>query len=219
MKTDSGLKQSVIEELAWDPTVNETQVGVEVRGGVVTLTGHLDSYAEKLAAERAVLRVAGVKGLAVELDVRVPGDLRRTDADIASAASVALSWDSTVPTDDIKVTVEGGILHLSGEVAREFQREAAEKAVRNLQGIKQVINDITIKPAIMPRDVKTKIEAALQRQAHIDSLGISVDVMDDKITLTGPVSSWAERKAVLNAAWAAPGVSRVYDKMIVSPPQ
>jgi osmotically-inducible protein OsmY len=217
MKSDSSLKQDVMEELAWDPTVDENQIGVEVQHGIVTLAGHVDSYAEKLAAERAVLRVRGVKGLAVEIDVNPPGAHRQHDADIASAANTALCWNSTVPRESVGVMVEDGVITLSGEVVHAFQREAAEHAVSNLLGVKQIRNNITIKPAIVSKEVKSQIEAALQRLAHIDAQAITVSVKDDHITLEGPVSSWAERKAVLNAAWAAPGVVRVYDKMVVTP--
>lgn len=213
MKTDSELKKDVMDELAWEPRVKEAEIGVEVRNGVVTLAGHPGSYAEKLAAERAALRVAGVKAVTVEMDVRLPSPFQRTDTDIASAANTALSWNTVVPRDAVKIMVENGVLTLSGEVAGDFQRRAAERAVNMLMGVKEVRNTISIKPVANPQNIKAKITAALHRQAQVDAQQISVTVDGGLVTLNGKITSWAERQAALRAALAAPGVNQVTDQL------
>lgn len=217
MKTDSTLRHDVEQELAWDPAVTDTRIGVEVEEGVVTLAGHVDSHAEKVAAEKAALRVAGVKGVTVEITVNPPGSMRQTDVDLARAAHNALSWDTTVPRDAVHVLVEDGVVTLSGEVSHAFQRESAEHALLNLMGMREIHNEILLKPSVAPRDVKVQIEAALQRQAHLDAQGVQIAVQNDEITVEGEVHSWSERRVILNAAWAAPGVTRVVDKLRVSP--
>ncbi|AMP00124.1 BON domain protein [Collimonas arenae] len=216
MKTDRQLRQDVMDELAWDPSINDTDIGVEVKDGVVTLEGHLSSYAEKYAAERAAQRVAGVKGVAVEIDVRLPGTSERSDADIVRASELALEWNVLVPKDKVKVLVEDGWVTLSGELERDYQRVAAGNAIRNLMGVIGVSNQISVKPAVLPSDVKVKIEAALQRRAHIETQRLTVLVNGDQVTLTGPVRSWSERYAALQAAAAASGVTRVVDKMVIA---
>ena len=216
MKSDRQLKQDVMDELEWDPSVKDVEIGVEVKDGVVTLAGHLGSYAEKYAAERAALRVAGVKGVAVEIDVWLPGTSERKDADIVHASEFALEWNVLIPKGKVKVMVEGGWVTLSGELERNYQRLAAEKALRNLMGVVGISNQIVVKPAVLPGDVKLKIEAALQRRAHMETQGISVLVGGDQVTLTGPVRSWSERYAALQAAAAASGVVRVVDKMVIA---
>lgn len=215
MRRDADLKEDVSEELAWDRHIDET-IGVNVSDGIVTLTGHVGTYGKKLAAERAALRVNGVKGVVVDVDVSVPPAHVRTDQEIASAASTALNWNSIVPRNAVKVIVEDGMLVLSGEVTGDFQRAAAEGAVRHLFGVKGVENRISIRADIMPRDVKSKIVAALHRQAQLDAQNIAVEVEHQTVTLSGPVASTAERNAALRAAWAAPGVTRVVDRMEVA---
>ena len=165
MKSDRELQIDVLDELRWEPGVKATDIGATVKDGVVTLEGTVDSYAEKWAAEKAVKRLPGVKALAVELQVKLPGSSERTDADIAKTAETVLKWDVLVPRDRIKVTVEKGFLTLEGEVDRQFQRSAAERAVHHLTGVKGVSNQITIKPKVAPTEVKEKIEAALKRNA------------------------------------------------------
>ncbi len=216
MKSDRQLKQEVMDELEWDPSVKDIEIGVEVKDGVVTLTGHVDSHAEKYAAERAALRVAGVKGIAVEIDVWIPGPNERNDADIARAAELALEWNVLIPKDQVKVMVEDGWMTLSGELERGYQRVAAENVIRNLMGVTGISNQIVVKPAVLPADVKVKIEAALQRRAHIETQRLTVVVNGDQVTLTGPVRSWSERYAALQAAAVAPGVVRVVDKMEIA---
>jgi len=191
MKTDREIQLDVLDELRWEPSVNATDIGVTVKDGVVTLEGTVDSYAEKWAAEKAVKRLPNVKGLAVELDVKLPGSSERTDADIAKAAENALQWDILVPRNRITVMVDGGFLTLEGEVDREFQRSAAKRAVHHLTGVKGVSNQITIKPKVALADVKGKIEAALKRNAMLDAQEINVKTEGSKVTLTGSVRSWA----------------------------
>ena len=216
MKTDRQLKSDVMEELAWEPAVNDIEIGVEVADGIVTLTGNLGSHAEKYAAERAVQKVAGVRGVAVEIDVRLAGSDMRADSDIAHAASLALDWNSWLPPGAIKVMVENGWITLSGQVDHEFQRTVAENAMSTLMGVVGVSNQIAIKHAVLAKDVKSQIESALQRQAHVEAKNISVDVHDDQVVLSGQVASLTESLAAVKAAAAAPGVTRVVNKLLVA---
>jgi len=216
MKNDVDLQRDVFDELKWEPAVHSTNIGVTVKDGVVTLEGVVGSYPEKWAAERAAKRVSGVKALAEELEVKLPGSGQQTDADIAKAAENALDWDIEVPEDRIKVTVEKGFLTLEGEVDWEYQRSAAERAVQYLSGVKGVDNEITIKPNVAPTDIKAKIEAALKRNAILDAQQIQVQADGGMVTLRGSVSSWAERDEAEAAAWAAPGVNEVKDLIAVT---
>lgn len=215
MKTDAHLKADVIDELAWDPAVNATGVGVVVRDGVVTLTGHLDSYAEKHAVERAVHRVAGVRGIAVELDVRLSAEHKRSDSDIAQAAATALQLNSLVPDEKIQVLVENGRVTLTGEVDWSYQLASAEQCVRPLAGVRGLSNQITIKSRASSKDVGAHIAAALTRQAVREAKHITVEVEGSVVTLWGKVHSLAEREAAVGAAFSARGVSRVVDKLEV----
>jgi osmotically-inducible protein OsmY len=213
MKTDQQLQQDVITELAWEPSVTSTKIGVEVKDGVVTLAGHVDSYIEKWEAQRAAQRVSGVKALAVEMDVALPGSGARNDVDIARAASNVLRWSTYWPEDQIKVLVESGWITLSGELDWEYQREAAERSVRGLMGVIGISNQIVLKASAALKPVKSEIEAALKRRIHSDARHITVDVKGTDVTLSGTVHSWAERDAARNAAWSTAGVNNVADSL------
>jgi len=215
MQSDTALQTSVLDELRWEPGVDSTEIGVTVKDGVVTLQGTVDSYAEKWAAEKAVKRLTGVKALAEELKVKLPGDSARTDADIARAAENALEWNVSVP-DGIKVTVEDGFVTLEGQVDWQYQKWAAGDAVNYLLGVKGLTNLITVNPTVAPTDVKAKIEAAIKRNAILDAQEIKVQADGGKVTLTGNVSSWAERDEAETAAWSAPGVNEVKDLIAVT---
>ena len=216
MKSDSQLKKDVSEELKWEPSVNANQIGVEVKDGVVTLAGHVDSYAEKWNAESAAQRVSGVKALAVEMDVKLPGYSTRTDADIARSAEQSLTWTSYLPKDAIKIKVEKGFVTLSGEVEWEYQRNVAAMAIRHLMGVTGVSDQIVIKSSASVTVVKDGIEAALKRRALADAQDISVSVKGSNVTLSGAVHSWSERELAKTAAWGAKGVHRVVDEMTMT---
>ena len=217
MKTDTQLQQDVIAELKWEPSVNAAQIGVEVKDGIVTLAGHVSSYAEKWDAERAAQRVSGVKALAIEMDVKLAGSSKRTDADIARSAGNVLEWATYLPKDSVKVMVESGWITLSGEVDWEYQRQAAAKGVRYLMGVTGVSDQIVLKyPKVSLSAVKSEIEAALNRRATADAQKISVEVHGADVTLTGKVHSWSERDLARHSAWGTSGVQNVVDNMTVT---
>ncbi|WP_295985436.1 BON domain-containing protein [uncultured Variovorax sp.] len=215
MKTDTQLRNDIQAELSWAPEVKSSDIGVIVKDGVVTLTGHLSSHAEKYAVERAVQRVYGVKALAVELTVKLPFDNQRTDADIALAAERALEWNVLVPDGKIHPMVEKGWLSLTGEVEWDYQRSAAEVAVRDLMGVTGVSNLVKVKPRVSPADVEKKIHDALSRQADREARKLSIAVDGSHVTLRGTVHSWSERDAVQGAAWSTPGVTVVVNDLLV----
>ena len=212
---DIQLRQEVLDELEFDPVIDAAHIGVTVDGGVVTLTGHVSSYAEKLAAEAAARRVRGVRAIAEEIEVRYPGHKQTSDDEIARRALSILRWDVFVPHEAIKLTVHKGLVTLAGEVQWYFQKHAAETAIRKLSGVTGVVNDITIKPTANVANIKGKIEDALKRHAEVEAKGIRVTVLNDEVTLDGKVDSWDERQAVISAAWSAPGVRSVEDNLTV----
>ena len=216
MKTDAQLQQDVIAELKWEPSVNAAQIGVEVKGGVVTLAGHVSSYAEKHDAERAAQRVTGVKALAIEMDITLPGSSKRNDTDIARSAQNVLEWSTYLPKDGVKVKVEGAWITLSGEVEWEYQRRAAVTAVRYLMGVRGISDQIVIKPKVSVTAIRSDIEDALKRRANTDAQAISVKVQGADVTLSGITHSWSERHLATDAAWGTPGVRTVVDNMTVA---
>ena len=215
MKTDSDLRNDILTELAWDPVVPEAKVGVAVSDGVVTLSGHLDTYAEKIATQRTVERVSGVQAIALEIDVVPQGVHKRSDTEIAMAAEQALGWNTSVPKDRVKVAVEKGWVTLSGELDWNFQRSAVERMIRPLRGVLGISDNITLKSLPIPANLSARIQDALTRQASREARRIEIAVDGSVVTLRGHVHSWAERNAAEGATWSAPGVSRVDNQLTV----
>ena len=215
MKTDAQLKADVTDELAWDPAVNATNIGVAVNEGVVTLTGQLDSFSEKHAVENAVRRVGGVRGIAVDLEVNLPTAHKRTDSEIAQAAATALRLNSLVPDGKVQVEVENGWVTLTGEVDWGYQFASAEQCIRPLAGVRGLFNEVTVRPRVKSDDVARQITAALTRQAMREARHIGIEVDGGVVTLTGKVHSLAEHDAAIGVAFSAHGVSRVVDHLQV----
>jgi osmotically-inducible protein OsmY len=213
MKTDSDLKRDVAAELSWDPAVQATAIGVAVKDGVVTLTGHLDTYAEKEATLRAVRRVAGVKAIAIEIDVKLSAQHQRSDTDIANSAEQALKWNTSIPVDAVRMTVDHGWITLQGEVEWEFQRRSVEQAIRPLMGVVGISNEIKLRARPQTADLAKKIEEALTRQALREARQVHVAIDGTTVRLTGTVHSWHERDAVQGIAWSAPGVRAVINEL------
>jgi len=212
-QADEEIQKNVLSELKWDARVQPNEIGVVVKDGVVTLTGWVDSYTKRWAAEEAAHRVRGVKAVANEVEVRLPSVSERTDADIAAAAARALEWDAFIPLDRLDVTVAKGWVTLKGEVEWQYQKGDAERVVRRLTGVKGVTNLITVKPRITPSELKQKIEQALVRSAETDAQRITVEVEGTKVILKGTVRSWAEREEAARVAWLAPGVTSVENRI------
>lgn len=213
MKTDIDIQQDVTAQLRWEPMLNAAEIGVAVKNGVVTLSGMVDTYSKKVAAERAAKRVSGVKALAEDIQVGVTLTAHKTDAEIAAAVVSALKWHTTVPDDLLKIKVENGIVTLEGEVPWNYQRDAAETAVEGLLGVVNVQNYIKLKPVVAVSNVESKIASAFQRSASLDASRIKIEVNNNHITLKGKVRSFAESEDALNAAWAVPGVISVANKL------
>jgi osmotically-inducible protein OsmY len=218
MKTDAQLQQDVIAELKWEPSVTGTNIGVEVKNGIVTLTGHVDKFAEKWHAELAAQRVSGVKAVAVEIDVKLDQwGTKRSDSEIAQSAASALQWQVYLPNiEAIKVIVDKGWVTLSGNVDWDYQRTTAAAAVRYLVGVVGVSNNIIIKPSVSSAAVKADIEAALKRRATTEANNILVIVEGGQVTLSGKVLTWAERDLARQAAWGTHGVKDVTDDLTVA---
>lgn len=217
-RTDEQIQRDVLDELKWDARIQPNEIGVSVKDGVVTLTGDVDTYLKKWDAEEAAKRVRGVKAVANDIVVQLPGFGERTDTDIAAAATRALEWDAAVPTDKVKVTVSKGWVTLEGEVNWEYQKQDAERAVRRLAGVRGVSNLIMVRPRLTPKpdEIKHKIEDALVRDAETDAQRITVDVQGSKVILHGTVRAWAEKEEAERLAWTAPGVTSVEDHIMVS---
>ena len=217
MKTDSELKCDVENELKWEPSVNEAHIGVVANNCVITLSGHVATFAEKYAAEKASKRVYGVKAVADEIDVKLLGLKKPTDEDIAQACIIALKNNTSVPDEKIKITISSGRVSLSGELEWQYQREAAMNAVRFLPGVVSISNQMIVKSRVSPKNLLDKIKFAFHRSADIDARRITIDAIDGKVTLHGNVRSWAEKEEAQDVAWAAPGVMAVDNMITVSP--
>jgi len=214
---DKQLRQNIIDELEFEPSIDAEDIGVAVSNGVVTLSGHVSSYAQKIAVQQAVQRVKGVQAIAQEIEVRYPGEKKTADDEIAKRALNILKWDAVIPENAVKVTVQKGWVSLTGEVDWQFQKKAAEDAIRKLSGVTGVSNSITIKPRVSASDIKRKIEEALARNARVEARAIRVNVSDgSKVRLEGSVDSWDDRYVVENAAWSVPGVQSVDDRLAIA---
>jgi len=216
MRTDQELQRDVIAELKWQPSLRSEEIGVAVKDGVATLSGDVTTYGRKFEAQRAAESVHGVMAVAVDMNVKLRNSFVHSDTEIAHAALDALKWHVEVPNDKIQLRVEDGRIILEGEAEWQYQRTAAERAVRYLLGVKSVSNLIAVKPKkVSTYDVNRKIHEAFKRSAEIDSSQITVETTDSKVTLNGKVRSWAERRDAENAAWSAPGVTQVDDRLAV----
>jgi osmotically-inducible protein OsmY len=216
-RSDTDIQKDIVSEFQWEPSLRNDDVAIAVRDGVVTLAGFVDSYADKWRAERIASGIKGVKAIANELEVKLPSSSQRPDPDVARAAIDALKWNIAVPSDRIKVKVEKGWVTLEGDVDYYFQKEAAERAVRYLTGVKGVSNLVTVRVRATPSDVKQKIEAALERGARFDAEHITVEVVGSKAILRGTVRSYAESRDAERAAYNAPGITEVENKLTIDP--
>ncbi|MCF6405337.1 BON domain-containing protein [Chitinophaga filiformis] len=217
MKTDLQLQQDVMDELVWDPSLEAAEVGVSVHDGVVTLSGTVNSYTKKTAAEKAAKRVKDVKAVAMDIEVHFLNGESKSDTDIAHAGLNAFSWSTVVPKDSVTLKVEDGWITLDGEVEWQYQKQAAENLVKDLQGVKGVTNLIRLRPALTRSIVKDNIKKALERSADVEADAISIITEGHNIILRGKVRSWGERNEIEKAVWATPGVVDVKDELIIAP--
>jgi len=211
--TDKYLRQMILEELDFEPSVDAANIAVTVENGIVTLAGHVVSYAEKMAAERAVQRVRGVRGIAEEIEVRYPADKKTADDQIAERALSIIAWDTQIPNGAVMVKIQKGWVTLTGTVDWNYQKTAAEAAIRKLSGVVGVSNQISVRPRLQTTDVKQKIIDALKRNADVEADSIKVSVDGDKVRLEGKIKAWYERNLIEHAAWSAPGVRAVEDHL------
>ena len=216
MKTDSQLQRDVMEELKWEPGVDHKRIGVAALNGVISLSGTVPNFAEKLLAEKTVRHVKGVRALAEDLQVRYDWQPKTSDPEIAKRVADILEWDPLVPRDRIEVTVEDGVVKLSGKVDWNYQRDLATEDTAKITGVVRIDNGIQVTPPVSTGDVRNRIEQAFERQADLEAENISVQAQGSKVTLTGTVSSWSKRNIAERTAWAAPGVAQIEDKLVVA---
>jgi len=214
---DREVREAVEQALEWEPIIDAKAIGVSVQDGIVTLTGHVPSYAQKREAEKVAGLVRGVKAVACELKVALPAFSERTDEEIARAAANAIAWNTLLPKGRIQVWVDHGRVTLEGSVDWQYQRHSADKCVRYLAGVRDVNNHVVVEPRADQIAVKTQIEAALMRNAQLDAHRIRVEIRGSHVTLFGTVQSWTEREAAERAAWGAPGVAEVENLLTVHP--
>jgi osmotically-inducible protein OsmY len=217
MKSDSQIERDVKEELQWDPDLDATDIAVSVKNGVVTLTGFVKSYTDKYEAEAAAKRVAGVVAVANDLEVRMPSVDERPDPEIARDAVAAIKSQLPISSERIKIVVKNGWVTLEGQVEWQYQKNAAENAVRRIKGVKGVSNLIVLKPRVQPEEIKSKIMEAFKRNAELDANRIQIETNGSEVILKGTVRSWIEREEAERVAWSAPGVTKVEDRIVVSP--
>ena len=219
MKSDIQIQKDVMDELKSQPFLNASEIGVAVKNGIVTLSGQIDTYSKKLSAEKAAKKVAGVKAIAEDIQIGVSPAYNKTDTEIAEAVLNALKWHTAVEEEKIKIKVENGNVTLEGEAEWDFQRSNAKTAIENLTGVRSVFNLITVKPKITASDIEQKISAAFHRSATIDAGKITADVMGSRVTLRGTVHSYTEKEDAENAAWNAPGVLSIENKLEIEVPE
>jgi len=219
MKNDIDIQKDVMAQLKWEPFLNASDIGVAVKNGIVTLSGQVDSYSKKLVAERVAKKVSGVKAIAEDIQVGSSPSYRKTDAEIAEAVLNALKWHSAVQEEKIKIKVEDGNVKLEGEVEWEYQRTNAKAAIENLTGVRSIINFITVKPKITPSEIQEKINAAFHRSATLDAGKITAEVIGSRVILRGTVRSFTEKEDAESAAWNAPGVLSVENKLEIKIPE
>jgi osmotically-inducible protein OsmY len=215
-RSNKGLRTRVLDELDWEPSIDSADIGIAVKDGVVTLSGHVPTYAQKRTAERTVIRLSGVKGVANEIDVHLPSEHKRSDANLAQAAIQAIERNIQIPADSVKVKVDSAWITLEGVVHWDYQRRRAERAVRYLMGVRGVNNLLRVKERATPGDLRARIKRALERRIDEEAKRVSVSVDGDTVTLTGTVPSWTDRDDIENAVWAAPGIAKVENKLKVS---
>jgi osmotically-inducible protein OsmY len=212
---DHALRQDILDQLDFEPSIDANDIGVTVEDGVVTLSGHTPNYQQKLTVERIVSRIRGVKGMAIEIEVRA-GAPGTADDEIAKRALNTLNWSTVVPPDKVQVKVQDGWVTLSGTLDWHYQKRGAENALRGLKGVRGITNLVELKPRVSAKDVKSRIEGALKRSADVEAKAIKVNVLGNKVILEGNVRAWSERRAVEQAAWSVPGVTTVDDRLTVS---
>ncbi|QRM90818.1 BON domain-containing protein [Lacinutrix sp. WUR7] len=215
MKTDLEIKNDVLTELKWQPNIEETEIGVTVNNGIVTLTGMVSNLPKKTAIENAVKRISGVKAVAEEIKVKYTDSDKKSDIEIAKAAISALEWNASVPSEDIIVTVEDGIIYLTGELEWEYQKSFAKRTIEHLYGVKEVINNIDVKPKVTPQNVESQIKKAFERSANMDAKNIKVAIHNQELTLSGTVRSMKEKEDAEIAAYHAPGIANVINQLEV----